>query len=154
MLNMIAAIGRLTHTPELRTTTSGKEICSLMSPANAAILQMASARRFPCPALHGARRRSSSPSISTRQHDRRHGSLRARKYQDMPRATTALPMRFRCVRSAFAARKPLTTRLHGVLDEQTESYAREARNAQSAQQTAETGTDDFAVINDDEDLPF
>ena len=28
MLNMIAAIGRLTHTPELRTTTSGKEICS------------------------------------------------------------------------------------------------------------------------------
>lgn len=35
-----------------------------------------------------------------------------------------------------------------------DSYAREARNAQSAQQTAETGTDDFAVINDDEDLPF
>ena len=28
MLNMIATIGRLTHTPELRTTTSGKEICS------------------------------------------------------------------------------------------------------------------------------
>ena len=50
------------------------------------------------------------------------------------------------MRSAFAARKPL--------DEQTESYASEARNAQSAQQAAETGTDDFAVIDDDEDLPF
>ena len=25
MLNTIAAMGRLTHTPELRTTTSGKE---------------------------------------------------------------------------------------------------------------------------------
>ena len=28
MLNMIAIMGRLTHTPELRTTTSGKEVCS------------------------------------------------------------------------------------------------------------------------------
>ena len=28
MLNTIAAMGRLTHTPELRTTTSGKEVCS------------------------------------------------------------------------------------------------------------------------------
>ena len=66
MLNTIAIMGRLTHTPELRTTTSGKEVCSLISPANAAILQMASARRISCPALHGARRHSSCPSISTR----------------------------------------------------------------------------------------
>lgn len=29
MLNTIAIMGRLTHTPELRTTTSGKEVCSL-----------------------------------------------------------------------------------------------------------------------------
>ena len=28
MLNTIAIMGRLTHTPELRTTTSGKEVCS------------------------------------------------------------------------------------------------------------------------------
>ena len=28
MLNTIAIMGRLTHTPELRITTSGKEVCS------------------------------------------------------------------------------------------------------------------------------
>ena len=55
--------------------------------------------------------------------------------------------------SFCGSKAPDSTSTRGF-DEQTESYAREARNAQSAQQAAETGTDDFAVINDDEDLPF
>lgn len=115
MLNMIAAIGRLTHTPELRTTTSGKEVCSFVSPANAAILQMASTRRISCPALHGGK----TAQFVSQYFDKGsmiavNGSLQTGNIRTS-RATTALPMRFRCVRSAFAARKPLTARLRGVL---------------------------------------
>ena len=81
------------------------------------------------------------------------GSMQTRKYQDKQgNNRTAYEIQVREV--SFCGSKPLTARLHGVFDEQTQSYAREARNAQSAQQAAETGTDDFAVINDDEDLPF
>ena len=115
MLNMIAAIGRLTHTPELRTTTSGKEICSF---------DVACERSY---SANGQRETDFLPCVAwgkTAQFISQYfdkgsmiavnGSLQTRKYQDK-QATTALPMRFRCVRSAFAARKPLTTRLHGVL---------------------------------------
>lgn len=112
MLNMIAAIGRLTHTPELRTTTSGKEICSF---------DVACERSY---SANGQRETDFLPCVAwgktaqfvSKYFDKgsiiavcRPGNIRT------SRATTALPMRFRCVRSAFAVRKPLTARLHGVL---------------------------------------
>ena len=81
------------------------------------------------------------------------GSLQTRKYQDKQgNNRTAYEIQVREV-SFCGSKAPDSTSTRGF-DEQTESYAREARNAQSAQQAAETGTDDFAVINDDEDLPF
>ena len=81
------------------------------------------------------------------------GSLQTRKYQDKQGSNrTAYEIQVREV-SFCGSKAPDNTSTRGF-DEQTESYAREARNAQSAQQAAETGTDDFAVINDDEDLPF
>lgn len=81
------------------------------------------------------------------------GSLQTRKYQDKQgNNRTAYEIQVREV-SFCGSKAPDNTSTRGF-DEQTESYAREARNAQSAQQAAETGTDDFAVINDDEDLPF
>ena len=77
------------------------------------------------------------------------GSLQTRKYQDKQgNNRTAYEIQVREV-SFCGSKAPDNTSTRGF-----DSYAREARNAQSAQQTAETGTDDFAVINDDEDLPF
>ena len=81
------------------------------------------------------------------------GSLQTRKYQDKQgNNRTAYEIQVREV-SFCGSKAPDSTSTRGF-DEQTESYVSEAINAQSAQQAAETGTDDFAVINDDEDLPF
>lgn len=55
--------------------------------------------------------------------------------------------------SFCGSKSPDSTSARGF-DEQTESYASEARNAQSAPQATENNTGDFAVIDDNEDLPF
>lgn len=66
MLNTIAIMGRLTHTPELRTTTSGKEVCSFDIACERSYSANGQRETDLSPVWRGARRRSSSPSISTR----------------------------------------------------------------------------------------
>ena len=154
MLNTIAIMGRLTHTPELRTTTSGKEICSFDVACERSY--SANGQRetdfLPCVAW-GKTAQFVSQYFSKGSMIAVNGSLQTRKYQDKQgNNRTAYEIQVREV-SFCGSKAPDNTSTRGF-DEQTESYAREARNAQSAQQAAETGTDDFAVINDDEDLPF
>ena len=154
MLNTIAIMGRLTHTPELRTTTSGKEVCSF---------DIACERSY---SANGQRETDFLPCVAwgkTAQFVSQYfdkgsmiavnGSLQTRKYQDKQgNNRTAYEIQVREV-SLCGSKSPDSMSTRGF-DERTESYAREARNAHSAPQTAQNYMDDFAVINDDEDIPF
>lgn len=154
MLNMIAAMGRLTHTPELRTTTSGKEVCSFDIACERSY--SASGQRetdfLPCVAW------GKTAQFVTQYFDRGsmiavNGSLQTRKYQDKQgNNRTAYEIQVREV--SFCGPKSANNTSARGFDEQTESYTREAKGAQSAPQAAENDTDDFAVIDDNEDLPF
>jgi len=151
---MIAAMGRLTHTPELRTTTSGKEVCSF---------DIACERSY---SANGQRETDFLPCVAwgktaqfvTQYFDKGsmiavNGSLQTRKYQDKQgNNRTAYEIQVREV--SFCGSKAENAPSARGFDEQTESYTREARNAQSTPQAAENNTDDFAEINDEEDLPF
>lgn len=154
MLNVVAIMGRLTHTPELRTTTSGKEVCSF---------DIACDRSY---AANGQRETDFLPCVAwgktaqivTQYFDRGsmiavNGSLQTRKYQDKQgNNRTAYEIQVREV--SFCGPKAADASSARSFDEQTESYAREARSSQNAPQTAENTTDDFAVIDDNDDLPF
>lgn len=154
MLNMIAAMGRLTHTPELRTTTSGKEVCSF---------DIACERSY---SANGQRETDFLPCVAwgktaqfvSQYFDRGsmiavNGSLQTRKYQDKQgNNRTAYEIQVR--EASFCGSKVADSASARGFDEQTQSYAREAKGSQSALQAAENDTGDFAVIDDNEDLPF
>lgn len=156
MLNMIAAMGRLTHTPELRTTTSGKEVCSF---------DIACERSY---SANGQRETDFLPCVAwgkTAQFVSQYfdkgsmiavnGSLQTRKYQDKQgNNRTAYEIQVREV-SFCGSKAPDSTSARGFY-EQTQIYASEAKTAQSAPQPAYTqgSMDDFSVISDTDDLPF
>ena len=154
MLNIIAAMGRLTHTPELRTTQNGKEVCSF---------DIACERSY---AANGQRETDFLPCVAwgkTAQFIAQYfskgsmiavnGSLQTRKYQDKQgNNRTAYEIQVR--EASFCGSKTAdSTSAHGF-EEQTQSYTREATGAQNGAQTGEHNDDDFAVIDDNDDLPF
>ena len=155
MLNVVAIMGRMVADPELRTTQQGTNVCSF---------RIACDRNF---ARQGEQRQADFIDIVAwrqqaefvRKYFQKgsliaiEGSLQTRQYQDKNgNSRTAVEVLANNIN--FAGSKAADSTSARSFDEQTRSYAREARNAQSAPQAAETGTDDFAVINDDEDLPF
>lgn len=154
MLNMIAAMGRLTHTPELRTTTSGKEVCSF---------DIACERSY---SYNGQRETDFLPCVAwgkTAQFVSQYfdkgsmiavnGRLQTRKYQDK-QGNNRTAYEIQVQEASFCGSKAADSASARGFDEQTQSYAREAKGSQSALQAAENDTGDFAVIDDNEDLPF
>ena len=122
MLNTIAIMGRLTHTPELRTTTSGKEVCSF---------DIACERSY---SANGQRETDFIPCVAwgkTAQFISQYfdkgsmiavnGSLQTRKYQDKQgNNRTAYEIQVREV-SFCGSKAPDSTSTRGF-DEQTESF--------------------------------
>lgn len=154
MLNMIAAMGRLTNTPELRTTTSGKEVCSfdIACERNYSASGQRETDFIPCVAW-GKTAQFIAQYFSKGSMIAVNGSLQTRKYQDKQgNNRTAYEVQVR--EASFCGSKAADSGSARGFDEQTESYTREAKATHSAPQAAENDTDDFAVINDDEDLPF
>lgn len=155
MLNVVAIMGRLVYDPELKTTTQGTSVCSfrIACDRNRAakgeerkadfidVVAWRQTAEFICKYFQ----KGSMIAIE--------GSLQTRQYQDKSgNNRTAVEVVANNV--SFAGPKAADKLAVRSFDEQTESYTREAGNAQSAPQAAENDTDDFAEINDDEDLPF
>lgn len=155
MLNVVAIMGRMVADPELRTTQQGTNVCSFRIACDRNFARQGEQRQadfidivawrqqaeFVCKYFHKGSLIAIEGSLQTRQYQDKNGNSR-----------TAVEVLANNIN--FAGPKAADSTSARSFDEQTQSYAREARNAQSAQQAAETGTDDFAVINDDEDLPF
>ena len=120
MLNMIAAMGRLTHTPELRTTTSGKEVCSFDIACERSY--SASGQRetdfLPCVAW-GKTAQFIAQYFSKGSMIAVNGSLQTRKYQDKQgNNRTAYEIQVREV-SFCGSKTPDSASARGF-DEQTE----------------------------------
>lgn len=157
MLNVVAIMGRLVADPELRTTQQGTNVCTF---------------RIAC-------ERSYTPKGQQRQADfvdivawgktaefickffqksgliAIEGSLQTRNYQDKQgNKRTAVEVLANNI--SFAGAKAADKPTAASYEQQTQNYTHEAKTAQSTPQPAYThgGTDDFAVINDTDDLPF
>lgn len=159
MLNVVAIMGRLVADPELKTTTSGTSVCSF---------RIACDRNF---AKQGEERQADFITVQAWRQTAEfvckyfqkgsliaiEGSLQTRQYQDKSGSNrTAVEVVANNVSfaGAKAADKPATA----SYEQQTANHVREANAAHSAPQAApeyaQGSTDDFAVIEDSEDLPF
>ena len=159
MLNVVAIMGRLVADPELRTTQNGTNVCSF---------RIACDRNF---ARQGEQRQADFIDIVAWRQQAEfvskyfqkgsliaiEGSLQTRQYQDKQgNNRTALEVVASNV--SFAGAKAAGRPAVQSFDQQTTSHVREANAAQSAPQPApgysQGSADDFAVISDDDDLPF
>ena len=152
MLNVVAIMGRLVRDPELKTTQQGTSVCSFT---------IACDRNF---APQGEQRQADFIDIVAWRQQAEFvskyfqkgsliaitGSIQTRQYQDKSgNSRTAVEVVANNVNFAGpkAADKPAVQ----SFDQQTQTYTRQANAAQNAPQAA---PDDFAVISDNEDLPF
>lgn len=157
MLNVVAIMGRLVADPELRTTQQGTNVCTFRIACERSytpkgqqrqadfvdIVAWGKTAEFICKFFQ----KGSMIAID--------GSLQTRNYQDKQgNKRTAVEVVANNI--SFAGAKAADKPAARDFDQQTQTYTNEAKSAQSAPQSAYTqgSMDDFAVINDTDDLPF
>lgn len=157
MLNVVAIMGRLVADPELRTTQQGTNVCTF---------RIACERNF---AKQGEQRQADFINIVAWSQQAEFvskyfqkgsmiaidGSLQTRQYQDK-QGNNRTAVEVVANNISFAGTKAADKPAAASYDQQTMISIQQASAAQSAPQPAYTqgSTDDFAVINDSDDLPF
>ena len=157
MLNVVAIMGRLVADPELRTTQQGTNVCTF---------RIACERNF---AKQGEQRQADFIDIVAWRQQAEfvskyfqkgsmiavEGSLQTRSYQDK-NGNNRTAVEVVANNISFAGAKAADKPAAASYDQQTRISMQQASAAQSAPQPAYTqgSTDDFAVINDSDDLPF
>lgn len=157
MLNVVAIMGRLVADPELRATQQGTNVCTFRIACERSytpkgqqrqadfvdIVAWGKTAEFICKFFQNGSMIAIDGSIQTRQYQDKQGNNRTAVEVLASHISFAGPK---------AAEKP-TVR---DFDQQTRNHVQQANAAQNAPQPAYTqgSTDDFAVINDTDDLPF
>lgn len=159
MLNIVALNGRLTHTPELKTTQNGTSVCSFSIAVDRTYTQKGEERKadfidivawrqtaeFICKYFQKGSMISVQGRLETRQYQDKNGNNRT--------ATEVL-----AAEVGFCGPKAADKPAVRDFDKQTESYTSEAKASystpQAAQNFSQGSADDFAEITDDGDLPF
>ena len=157
MLNIVAIMGRLVADPELRTTQQGTNVCTFRIACERSytpkgqqrqadfvdIVAWGKTAEFICKFFQKGSMIAIDGSIQTRHYQGKDGSNR-----------TAVEVVANNI--SFAGAKAADKPAARDFDQQTQTYTHEAKSAQSAPQPAYTqgSMDDFAVINDTDDLPF
>ena len=158
MLNVVAIMGRLVADPELRTTQQGTNVCTFRIACERSYTQKGQQRQadfvdivawgktaeFICKFFQ----KGSMIAID--------GSLQTRNYQDKQgNKRTAVEVVANNI--SFAGAKAADKPAAASYEQQTRgNHVQQANATQIAQQPAYTqgSMDDFAVINDNDDLPF
>jgi single-strand DNA-binding protein len=157
MLNVVAIMGRLVADPELRTTQQGTNVCTFRIACERSytpkgqqrqadfvdIVAWGKTAEFICKFFQ----RGSMIAVE--------GSLQTRNYQDKQgNKRTAVEVLANNI--SFAGAKAADKPAARDFDQQTQNYTHEAKSAQNAPQPDYTqgSMDDFAVINDTDDMPF
>ena len=148
MLNVVAIMGRLTRDPELKTTQQGTNVCRFSIACDRSYVKQSEQRQADFIDIVAWRQTAEfvSKYFSKGSLIAIDGSLQTRQYQDKNgNNRTAVEVVANNV--SFAGSKAADKPAVQSFDQQTQSYTRQANAAQTVQ-------DDFAVISDNEDLPF
>ena len=157
MLNIVAIMGRLVADPELRTTTQGNSVCSFRIACDRSYVQQGQERQADFIDIVAWRQQADFVSKYFQKGSliAIDGSLQTRQYQDKQGSKrTAVEVVANNI--SFAGAKRQDSQSVPSYEQQTTSHVQQAKAAQNALQPAYTqgSMDDFAVINDDDDLPF
>ena len=155
MLNVVAIMGRLVADPELRTTNSGTEVCRF---------RIACDRSF---VRQGEQRQADFIDIVAWKHNAGfvvkyfqkgsliaiEGALQSRQYEDKNgNKRTAVEVVANSIN--FAGPKNSNQSSGGSSDYQNPAPANQNRPETSQSYSDRSDADDFAVIDDSDDLPF
>ena len=157
MLNVVAIMGRLVADPELRTTTQGHSVCSFRIACDRSYVQQGQQRQADFIDIVAWRQQADFVS----KHFQKgsliavEGSLQTRQYQDK-NGNNRTAVEVVANNISFAGAKTADKPAAASYDQQTRNYVQQATAAQGAPHPAYTqgSMDDFAVISDNDDLPF
>ena len=159
MLNVVAIMGRLVRDPELNTTKSGVNVCRFRIACDRSFVRQGEERQADFIDILAWRQQAdfvckyfSKGSLIAVE-----GSLQTETYQAKD-GTTRTRTEVVANNVNFAGPKGTDKPAVQSFDQQTASHVREANAAQNPPQPApgysQGSADDFAVISDDDDLPF
>lgn len=157
MLNVVAIMGRLVADPELRTTQQGTNVCTFRIACERSYTQKGQQRQadFVDIVAWGKTAEFICKFFLKGSMIAIDGSLQTRNYQDKQgNKRTAVEVVANNI--SFAGAKAADKPAAASYEQQTMNHVQQAKAAQNAPQPAYTqgGTDDFAAINDTDDLPF
>lgn len=157
MLNVVAIMGRLVADPELRTTPAGHSVCSFRIACDRSYVQQGQERQADFIDIVAWRQQADFVSKYFQKGSMIavEGRLQTRNYQDKNgNSRTAVEVVANNI--SFAGAKRQDGQRAPSYEQQTTSHVQQAKAAQNAPQPAYTqgSMDDFAVINDNADLPF
>lgn len=159
MLNVVALMGRLTHTPELKTTQNGTSVCSFSIAVDRTYTPKGEERKadfidvvaWRQTAEHICKYFQKGSMIAI------DGSIQTRSYQDK-QGSNRTKVEVLANNVSFCGAKAADKPAVRDFDKQTKSYTSEAKASYSATHAAQGfsqgSADDFAEITDDDDLPF
>ena len=157
MLNVVAIMGRLVTDPELRTTPAGHSVCSFRIACDRSYAQQGQERQADFIDIVAWRQQADFVSRYFQKGSMIaiDGRLQTRNYQDKNgNSRTAVEVVANNI--SFAGSKRQDAQRAPSYEQQTTSHVQQAKAAQNALQPAYTqgSMDDFAVISDNDDLPF
>ena len=152
MLNVVAIMGRLVADPELRTTPAGLSVCRFRIACDRSYVQQGQQRQADFIDIVAWRQKADFVSKYFQRGSMIaiDGSLQTRQYQDKQGSKrTAVEVVANNI--SFAGAKRQDGQNVPSYEQQTASYVEQAKAQTSF---AQGSADDFAVIDDNDDLPF
>ena len=152
MLNVVAIMGRLVSDPELRTTPAGYSVCSFRIACDRSYVQQGQQRQADFIDIVAWRQQADFVSKYFQKGSMIaiDGRLQTRNYQDK-NGNNRTAVEVVANNISFAGAKRQDGQNTPSYEQQTISHVQQAK-AQSG--FAQGSTDDFAVIDDNDDLPF
>ena len=152
MLNVVAIMGRLVADPELRTTTQGNSVCSFRIACDRSYVQQGQERQADFIDIVAWRQQADFVSKYFQKGSMIaiEGRLQTRQYQDK-NGNNRTAVEVVANNISFAGAKRQDSQNAPSYEQQTISHVQQAK-AQSG--FAQGSADDFAVISDNDDLPF
>ncbi len=151
-MNVVAIMGRLVADPELRTTTQGNSVCSFRIACDRSYVQQGQERQADFIDIVAWRQQADFVSKYFQRGSliAIDGSLQTRQYQDK-NGNNRTAVEVVANNISFAGAKRQDAQSAPSYEQQTISHVQQAK-AQSG--FAQGSADDFAVISDNDDLPF
>lgn len=162
MLNVVAIMGRLVADPELRTTQQGTNVCTFRIACDRSYVQQGQERQADFIDVIAWRQSAEFVSKYFKKGGliAVEGRLQTRQYQDK-QGNNRTAVEVVANNISFAGAKSADKPAAASYDQQTKNHVQQAKAAQNASQPHFTDDrpdaippDDFAVISDNDDLPF